>query len=365
MTQNVSERKFLFNLVTFANFVIDGTVTFVLLPKAAVISYNTFMVKIRRLNISDYSEIKKLISFLNTDDEKFSCGISEMLSGFVSSLMPLNLKFMPESFVLTQDNEIYGLITVCATCGNPCKINITHLILNNNNYEGAKTLVNFVVQKFGAKGANNFVVLVDESHEELLDLFINGCNFRECSSETLWKNDKPMPDETDLNFRQAQNSDAVKICELYNSEINTIYKPSLLRNPNEFKEAFFGGFSNYYKSRFILESEQNLLGYFSVTTADNSNYILDVTTNSGYSPDYSGILSALFKEIISKRKYFYPLVKQKNYTNEASRLGEFLKSKDFYPIQTKHILVKDFYRPIAQEAAEWKIFLTGENRIST
>ena len=323
------------------------------------------MVKIRRLNISDYSKIRKLISFLNADDEKFSCSVSEMLIGIINSIMPLRFKFMPESFVLTQDNEICGLITVCATSGNPAKINITHLVLNNNNYEGAKTLVNFVVQKFGAKGATNFAVMVDDSHDELLDLFINGCNFRECSSETLWKNDKPVPDKTDLKFRLAQNSDAAKICELYNSEINTVYKPSLLRNPNEFKDPFFGGFSSFYKSRFVAESEQNLLGYFSITTSDNLNYILDVTTNSAYNTDYSDIISALLKEIISKRKYFYPLVKQKKYTNESSKLEEFLKSNNFYPIQTKHILVKDFYRPIAQETANWKVFLTGETEIST
>ena len=107
------------------------------------------------------------------------------------------------------------------------------------------------------------------------------------------------------------------------------------------------------------------MGYFSITTSDNLNYILDFTVNSGYDLDYDVILNSLLCEIARKKRAFYPVVKQKKYVQGAEKFGEYLKSKGFSPIQTQHILVKDFYKPIAQESAVWKVFLLGENQISS
>ena len=43
----------------------------------------------------------------------------------------------------------------------------------------------------------------------------------------------------------------------------------------------------------------------------------------------------------------------------------YLKSKNYIPIQTKQILVKDFYKPITETSTEWKVFILGENQIGT
>lgn len=327
--------------------------------------YNLVMIKIRRLNCFDYSKLKKLISYLCEDDsDKLAQSLMEEPLGLFNALIPLAFKFKSESFILIKDNEISGLITIVPTSGNPYKINITKLIFKENEYEIGKMLVDFVIQKFGAKGAHTFVVMIDECHDELFDLFINGVGFRQCSSETLWKNDRPIFQKTGMKFRNAQNSDSEAISQLYNSEINSMYKPSLERNKKEFQEAFFQGFKSFYKSRYVLESEQNLLGYFSVTTSDNINYILDITTNSGYCLDYDDIIDTMLSEIASKKRAFYPLVKQKKYTNEAQRLGDYLKSKNYYPIQTQHILVKDFYKPVKEYSSGWKVFTLGESQAS-
>lgn len=323
------------------------------------------MVVIRRLNCFDYPKLKKLISYLcNDDSDKLAKNLMQEPLGIINAMMPLSMKFRSESFILIEDKEILGLITAVCTPGNPYKINITRLIFKENRYEIGKQLVEFLIQKLGGKGANTFSVVIDECHNELFDLFVNGCGFRQCSSETLWKNEHPQPEQTDLRWRYAQSSDADKIAQLYNGEVINIYQPSLLRHPKEFKSEFFQGFTKYYKTRYVCEESDKIIGYFSVTTEDNLNYVLDITTNSGYELEYDKIINVMLCDIARKKRAFYPLIKQKKYTKNSQRLEDYLNSKDYIPIQTKHILVKDFYRAIKQESKNWNVFILGESQIS-
>lgn len=323
------------------------------------------MVVIRRLNCFDYPKLKKLISYLCTDEnDKLVRNLSQEPFGLINSLMPLQLKFKSESFILTENKEILGLITVCVTQGNPYKINITRLIFKENCYEAGKMLVDFIVQKYGGKGANTFTVVIDECHEELFNLFINGCGFRQCSSETLWKNEKPQPQKSDFRLRYAQNSDAKKISSLYNDEIINVYRPSIQRSPKEFTQRFFQGFNDFYKSRFVYEENGKITGYFSVTTSDNINYIIDIVLNSGYEFSYDDVINTLLCDIASKKRAFYPLIKQKKYFKNSDKLEEYLKNNKYLPIQTQHILVKDFYKPVKENSRDWKVFMLGENQIN-
>ncbi len=322
--------------------------------------------RIRRLTYFDYPKLKRLISYLCTDEnDRLAKSLMEEPVGYINALMPLSLKFKSESFILIDNNEILGLITTASTPGNPYKINITRLIFKENLYDIGQKLVEFVIQKLGGKGATSFTVTIDECHDELFNLFINGCGFRQCASETLWKIEKPTPEKSPLHWRYAQNSDAKEIENLYNSELFNMYKPSLLRDKKEFQEPFFKGFVDYYKTRIILEESSKILGYLSITTRDNLNYILDITTNSGYEFDYNEVINLLLCEIARKKKAFYPLIKQKKYTKNSEKFENYLKSKDYYPIQTQQILVKDYYKPVKEESQDWKVFILGENQITT
>ncbi len=324
------------------------------------------MIKIRRLTYFDHPKLQKLISYLCTDDnDKLAKSLAEEPIGFLNAMLPLKLKFKSESFILIDKHEILGLITTVRTPGNPYKINITRLIFKDNMYEIGKGLVKYVMEKFGEKGATSFTVTIDECHDELFNLFINGCGFRQCASETLWKIEKPTPQKPHLHWRYAQNSDSKYIAQMYNDEVLNIYKPSLIRQPQEFQAPVFGGFCDYYKTRYLIEECEKILGYFSITTSDNLNYILDITTNSGYDFEYSEIINVMLCEIARKKRAFYPLVKQKKYIKNADKLGEYLKSQNYNPIQTQQILVKDYYKPVKEEASDWKVFILGENQITT
>lgn len=324
------------------------------------------MITIRRLNCFDFPKLKKLVSYLCSDDNDYLVkNLSEVPMGLVNAMMPLKFKFRSESFILIEDNEILGLITVCTTSGNPYKINITRLIFKENRYEIGKRLIDFVLQKFGSKGANSFMVIVDECHDELFDLFINGCSFRQCSCETLWKKNSTNFVKFNLGLINAQNSDAKKIAQLYNDEIINIYKPSLSRCEQEFQQPFFQGFRNSYKNRYIYEENKNIIGYFSITTDDNTNFILDMTLNSGYDFDYDEIINSLLNEISYKKQTFYPIIKQKKYFKNSDKLEEYLRTHDYKPIQTQHILTKDFYKEVKEDSINWKVFLLGEEHINT
>ncbi len=327
------------------------------------------MTVIRRLNCFDAPKIKKMISYLGNDDgEKFSKALSHEAFIILQNLLPMKYKFMPVSYILLENKEILGLITVVPTNGNPYKINITRLIFQQNLYDVGKRLIDFVIARLGAKGAVSFNVTVDQSHDELLNLFMKGCGFRQCSYENLWKLENFKP-ETDKKaaFRYCQNSDALKVAALYNSELNNLYKPSLERAKDEYKEPVFAGFSNFYKNRYVLEEPSNhkIIAYLSITTSDNLNFIIDMSINDGYNISYDEIINFALSEISRRKTKFYAFLKHRQYTKTADILEKYLHERNLNCIQTQCVLVKDFYKPEKQPENALQIFLFGENELAS
>jgi len=326
------------------------------------------MAIIRQLNYFDIPKIKKMTEYCSSDDsDRFAKELRSEVVKFVHRIFPLKYKFLPESYIFLGQDEMLGIITVLPTMGNPYKINITRLIFKNNAYDIGKQLVDYVIAKYGAKGANSFSVTVDASHEELFNLFLNQCGFRHCSSENLWKIENfNHKDFHPASFRVCQNSDAKKVSELFNGELNPLYKPSLLRIKSEFKEPLFEGITNFYKNRYVLEepAHRRIIAYLSITTSDNTNFILDLTTNNGYDVSYDEILSFALNEISIRKTVFYPFIKQRKYTKTAERFEEYLTNKNFNCIQTQNVLVKDLYKPIKQKENILNVFLFGESGIT-
>ena len=326
------------------------------------------MTRIRRVNYFDIPKIRKMTEYLDNDDnDRFTKELRNEAVRIVHYVFPLKYKFLPESYVLLEKNEILGLITIIPTMGNPYKIVISRLIFQNNLYEVGKQLVEFIIAKYGAMGATSFTVTIDNSHDELFQLFLNECGFRHCSCENLWKIENFVPEEHNIApFRVCQNSDAKKVSELYNAELNSLYKPALLRLKTEFKAPFFEGITNFYKNRYVLEeaAHRRIIAYLSITTSDNLNFILDLTTADGYTIDYDEVLNFAIQEISSRKSNYYLFFKEKKYTNTAEKFEAYLKQHGFNCIQTQNILVKDFYRPVKQAENALKVFIMGENRIA-
>lgn len=320
------------------------------------------MTIIRRLNCFDAPKIKKMIAYLGSD-EKFSRAILTEAFYSVHAILPLKYNFLPESYILLENNEILGLITIVPTNGNPYKINIIRLVFKQNLYAIGKQLVEFVIARYGAKGAVSFRVLVDQSHDELLDLFSKGCGFRHCSYENLWKLDNFSP-KSDIvaPFRCCQNSDSKQIAKLYNAELKNLYKPSLERIKTEYQEPVFAGFSNFYKNRYVLEepSTKKIIAYLSITTSDNFNFIIDMSVNDAFNIRYDEVINFALSQIKIRKSKFYAFLKHRQYTNNADEMEKYLHERKLNCIQTQCVLIKDFYKQIKQEEKALQLFQFGE-----
>ncbi len=325
------------------------------------------MTLIRRLNCFDAPKIKKMISYLG-DGDRFSKAISAEAFGLIHGLLPLKYKFLPETYILLEKKEILGLITIIPTSGNPYKINITKLVFQQNMYDVGKRLVEFIIARFGAKGATSFAVTVDQSHDELLNLFMNGCGFRQCSYENLWKLEDFKPETVKkANFRSCQNSDAKQVAQLYNSELKNLYKPSLQRLRTEYREPVFEGLTNFYKNRYVLEEPSNhrIIAYLSITTSDNLNFIIDMSLNDGYNIPYDEVINFAIDEISRRKTIFYAFLKHRQYTINADTFEKYLHERNLNCIQTQCVLIKDFYKPVKQKENALQVFLFGENELAS
>lgn len=323
--------------------------------------------RIKKLSCFDLPKIKKMISYLGSEEnDKLLKVIVEEPAGILNYILPLQYKFKPETYILLEENDILGLITIELTAGNPYKINITRLVFKQDFYDVGKQLVDFVIARYGAKGAHCFTVYVDECHDELCLLFTKGCGFRQCSYENLWKLENFYP-QTDIcaKFRPAQSDDAAKISELYNAELNNLFKPSMERIPQEFVEPVFAGFNSYYKNRYVLDCNDKIIAYLSITTADNMNFIIDLSLCDGYQFNYDEIFNFALKEISRRKTKFTAFIKHRQYAKNADKFEEYLHQRNLNCIQTQCVFVKDFYTPIKQTESVLKVFSFGDNTIFT
>ena len=323
--------------------------------------------RIKKLSCFDYPKIKDMIPYLGSFDNVGSLKTAlNVPTGFIMDILPQKYMFFDESYILSENDDILGLITVEPTLGNPYKINISRLIFKQDFYNVGKQLVEYVIAKYGAKGARAFTVYVDISHEELCALFVDGCGFRQCSYENLWKIDNFVPETQNYaKFRSAQNSDAKEIAHPYNIELNTLYRPSMERIPHEYMELTFEGLSSVYKNRYVLEDCDKVIAYLSLTTLDNMNFIIDLSLSDGYEFNYDEIINFALKEISRRKNSYTAFIKHRQYAKNADKFEEYLHKRKLNCVQTQCVFVKDFYRPIKETAGVLKVFTFNENQIFT
>lgn len=310
------------------------------------------MRKIRKANYFDKFRLKKMISFLSSDAiNRYTKVFMNFPFYLIHGLLPLNLKFLPESYVIEENKEIIGMITVAPNYGNPFKLNISRLFLEQDYFNAGKQLIEFVISKYGAKGASTFIAKIDDSYDELLELFAEGCGFRQCSSEQLWKMDTIRFSKTENTFfRPFRNSDAQAVAMLFNDSIITHFKHSLEKTKQEYFDLFFQGLADESQFKYVIEDEnlKTIKAYFSFSTYDNSNYVLDLTTSQWYECSLDDILNFTINQISKRQKDFSLFVRVKKYATTAEAHEQYLVEKGFKCVQNQIVLVKDFYKLIKE-----------------
>ena len=317
------------------------------------------MVNIRKLNYFDKSKIKELSAFLKEEDENsFISILSNGLPGRLHYYLPLKYKVLNESFLLTDNNKILGLITVGTFNGNPFKINISQLCFIENAYEVAGQLVDFIISQYGAMGAHTFYVLISEKYNELAQMFINNCGFRQTSYEQIWQVPKiSFRKERNITYRRFRKSDVKEVADIYNDSLFAHFKPTLLREPSEFCEPIFSGLKNKNEYRYVIEepSISRIISYFKISTADNENYTVDFNYSNGYDLDFDTILYFATREILKRTRKYNLFIKMKNYINTNKAQKEYFKERGFVCVSTKNLFVKDFFK-VAKEYSEQEKF---------
>lgn len=322
------------------------------------------MVRIRRTNYFDKFKLKKMISFLSIDAiNHYTKVFMNFPFNTIHEWLPLGLKFMPESYVIEDNKDIIGMITLTPTPGNPFKLIISRLFLEQDYFNAGKQLIEFVIAKYGAKGAGTFLAKIDDSYDELLHLFADGCGFRQCSSEQLWKMENIRFSKTDNTFfRPFKNSDAQAVTMLFNDSVITHFKYSISKTKDEYLDPIFNGLKDEYQLKYIIEDKnlKTVKAYFSLKTEDNLNYILDVTASSWYECSWEDVLNFAVSQILKRQKDFHLFIKIKKYTTTAESFEKYLTEKGAKCVQNQLILVKDFYKLLKEPKPAQRIVLFNE-----
>ncbi len=266
--------------------------------------------------------------------------------------LPLKLKFLKESYAVIDNEKIFGIVTLEVDDLNRKKLKISQLFLEENSVEYGELLINYVVNKFLAKGAESFYVVVDETDTKILKLFDDICKFRIMANEylfTLKKSDFSYGKDRSFEFiRFSKNIENKKIAELYNGLINSHQLPSFEGNEKYFKDNIFVGIKNNVSFKYVLECEKSkkIFGYFVISTKNNKDFILEAVLAPSYEIYFADILK-FAKYEISKRNSSWALhIKIKSYFMNYKILLDVMESYDFKPSKKSKILIKDLYKTI-------------------
>lgn len=316
------------------------------------------MAKIKKISFGDLFNIKKLISVLCSDNilSYRRLFLISVPTTFIQNLFySVHLRRFPETYVISDaQNKLKGLISVKAQTGNPYKWQIKRLFLAQNCYEEGKQLIEYIIAKFGARGVDTFYVSVNDNLNELIELFIKGCGFRFCSSESLWDVSNInflIPEINEKQFKTFKNSDAQKCADLFNENLITHYKYSLLKEKDEFNDRIFQGLNTYTDFKYILEDEKSKIikAFIEIKTLDNKNYFVDSIIPPQYADLYPEVLSFAVKKIIKRNKNFKLYIKNRKYLQSGETLENFFKENRFELLQNNTILVRDFFKSAKEE----------------
>lgn len=321
------------------------------------------MAIIKKLSYFDKPKLKELSPFLNFEDENIFVDIlTNTIPGHLHYYLPLKYKFLNESYLLSDNQRILGLISAKTFSGNPKKINISQLFFIENAYEVAQQLIEFVISQYGAKGAHTFYMLVNEEYSELGQLLLNNCGFRQSSYEQIWASPKSTFKKcNNIKYRRFRNSDVKEVADIYNDSVITHFKPALLRDEKEFWESNFSGLKYLNEYRYVIEEPGTgrIIAYFKISTADNEKYTVDFNYSNGYEIDFDTILYFATREILKRTKKYKLFIKTKNYINTNKAQKEYLKEAGFECVSTKNLYIKDFFTIVKEFSAEERYAALG------
>ena len=334
------------------------------------------MTKIRKLYYFDKKNASEMISFLNNGENYVN---SIMFNPFIllHHLIPLRFKYLPESYVLKDGKNMKGLITIAPSRCPLKQMEIQKLLFEENRYDDAGELIQFVVSKYKAKGSASIIVRIDDYLPELIKLFVSKCGFSQISYEKTWlipntslsskkqqigMNGEIYKQYDPKMFREFRPSDYSTVASLYNEQLLPHFRPLLWKEPKEFKNTFFAGLSYFSEYKYVYQDKKtkNILSYISIKTSDNENYIVDVIQSSWEEIDINLIISFV-KDKVAKRKNNANLyIKTKKYTQTGQKYEKQFMEQKYKCIQNKIVLTNSSAKIIKDEEQSKKFTVLNQ-----
>lgn len=311
------------------------------------------MSRIRKLYYFDKKQTEEMISFLNNSVyDKYINNL--MFNPFLPLhyLLPLSLKFLPESYVLKDGKEAKGLITIAPIRAREKKVEIQKLFFEENSFEIASELIQFAVAKYKALGAISIKVKVDDYLPELITLLITKCGFSQISYEKLWRVNKLSETIFDKReFRSFRNSDAKAVTNIYNDSLLPHFRPLLGKEILEFKEPVFKGLSYNTEYKYVIEDKKtkNIIGCLIIKTCDNENYVLEIIQTGWINLDIESIINYVAYQIKKRKKRFGLFVKTKRYTTKGESYEKLFIEKGYECVQNQVVLTNSSARVLKQK----------------
>lgn len=313
------------------------------------------MAKIKQFNIFYHQKVSKMLSYISPDEKlSFWSTFINFIPNAIQDFLPLFLRNKKVSFIAINDEKLVkAFISIEAAHGNDKKWFIKKLFLDRNSFDEGKQLIDYIVTKYGAIGADTFCVLVDEFDETTAGLFSKMCGFRLCSREILFRSESYDPLILPENlieekcFENFKNSDAAKVAELFKEALFPHFRFSLEKDPNEFTTPFFKHISKEKTVKYVLKDKnENIFGFADIETLFNRTKTIDLILAKPYESDYFRILKSLIYYTKKSSPDYEILILCRNYLSSSKVYETFLKENGFVPTQIKLLFVKDFYKPV-------------------
>ncbi len=297
------------------------------------------MTVIKNLAFADKQKLKALESFKEAD-----LNVSDFLPFPIDLLhhfLPFRLKFLDESFVSVDERKITGLLTVQRVGSKRAKI--SRLLSEGNSLETGKFLVDCTVSFLLSKGAESFYVVIDKRNDKLINMFMEGCGFKNLAREIVYKinSNDFISDLNDISFSHIRKMTTIDIKEvktLINDTMHSYQRAIFYKNSYEFKYNFFNRIKQYVLTG---EKSKDIIAFFAVSKIKKGEYFVDFVI----SPSYEGYLSDIIQFVkirLSKIKDFKVLyVKLKSYYYNFEELNEMLKI-EYKNSNENIILTKNF-----------------------
>lgn len=313
------------------------------------------MTKIVPIRHSDVNKIVKMIEYVSSgmSPDMTNDSFIHFPASFFHGALPLQWKFLQESYVAIENNEPLGLISLIPDGKTKSRWRINRLVLGPDASEVGKQLVDYVVNKYGGAGVEIFFTVIDENYPEAIALFKKACFFRQYSKINIWELESTMQaEETPQTIREAVPADAGKLLELDTEAILPHLRGSLIKKTNDFrfdlKRKLFDTFKGYRACRHVLDNPKNntIEGLLTIITADSKHFWVDITLSLAYKDYYETLLGFALGNIKSRIPDARIYIGVKDYHQISGHMTEVLAGHKFKQCGTFQVLIKDYWKPV-------------------